>query len=211
MGWRLSNTATSPSRSRKMNVVTNTFTGKYTVEAYLQMEATSAVKHHFIHGEIIPFSETTPIHNLIAGNTLTEVNIELRKKKRDYYVLNSDSPIFIPRLKNVVYPDAVVVCEQIELYPGSTTIITNPLLIVEVLSPSTARYDRTEKFFDYKRIPSFKEYMLMEQSTPLVTTSLKTAEHTWEDAEAEGLEVSIYLSSIDCTIALKNIYRRVKF
>jgi Uma2 family endonuclease len=193
-----------------MSAMVETVTRKYTAEEYLQMEATSAVKHHFIHGEIIPFSETTSIHNLVAVNISTELNIELRKKEKDYFVLNSDSQIFIPKLKNFVYPDAVVVCEQIELYPSSTTIITNPLLIVEVLSPSTARYDRTDKFFDYKRIPSFKEYVLIEQNMPLVITSLKTAEHTWEDAEAEGLEASIYLNSIDCTIELKQIYRGVK-
>lgn len=194
-----------------MNAIVETLTRKYTVEEYLQMEETSAVKHHFIHGEIIPMSGATPIHNLIAGNIITQLNNEVLKKEKEYFVLTSDSKVYIPKLKNFVYPDAVVVCEQIELYPGSTTVITNPLLIVEVLSPSTARYDRTDKFFDYKRIPSFKEYMLIEQNMPLVTTSFKKAEHTWEDAEAEGLEASIYLSSIDCTIELRKIYRGIKF
>ncbi len=194
-----------------MSTPTETVTRKYTIEEYLQLEEKSAVKHHFVHGEMIPMLGATPTHNLIAGNFITELNIELRQKEKEYYVLTSGSQIYIPKLKNFVYPDAVVVCEMIEIYPGSTTVITNPLLIVEVLSPSTARYDRTDKFFDYKRIPSFKEYVLVEQNLPLITTSFRTNNYTWEDSEAEGLTSSIYLKSLDCTLDLKKIYRGIKF
>ncbi len=194
-----------------MMAFTETLTQKFTVEEYLQMEAKSAVKHHLIGGEIIPMPGATPQHNLIAGNIITQLNIQLRTKSKRYFVLTSDSQIYIPRLQNFVYPDAVVVCEQVELYPGSTTVITNPLLIVEVLSPSTSRHDRTNKFFDYKRIPSFKEYMLVEQGMPLITTFLKTANHLWKDTDAEGIASTIHLNSIDCTLDLKEIYWGVKF
>ena len=193
-----------------MNALLETIVKKYTIEEYLRMEEQSTVKHHFVQGEIIPIPGATPTHNLIAVNILTELNIELRIRDKEYFVLNSDSQIYIPKLKNFVYPDAVVICEQVELYPGSTTVIMNPLLIVEVLSPSTARYDRTDKFFDYKRIPTFKEYVLVEQNLPLIMASFKTNTNTWEDSEADGLHSSIYLKSIDCTLELKRIYRGVK-
>lgn len=193
-----------------MNVLTENLSRSYTEEEYLQMEEKASAKHHFINGKIIAMPGATPAHNLIAGNMITQLNIELEKKPKAYFVLTSDSKLYIPRLRNFLYPDAVV-CEEVELYPGSTTVITNPLLIVEVLSPSTANHDRHERFFDYKRIPSFKEYVLIEQEVPLITTSFKTGERTWEDIEADGLETSIYLQSIDCTIELKKIYRGLKF
>ncbi|MEO6636907.1 MAG: Uma2 family endonuclease, partial [Ginsengibacter sp.] len=90
-------------------------------------------------------------------------------------------------------------------------IITNPLLIVEVLSPSTEDYDRKGKFFDYKQIPSFKEYLLVEQNIAFVTASYKIADRTWQDNEADGIAASIYLKSIDCTISLSKIYKGINF
>ncbi len=107
------------------------------------------------------------------------MGIALENASREFFVLTSDTKIHIARFKSFVYPDAVVVCNEIELYPGSTTVITNPLLIVEVLSPSTENYDRQGKFHEYKQIPSFKEYVLVEQRTPFVVSSFKTAERTW--------------------------------
>ena len=119
---------------------------KYSIEEYLYMEDRSVEKHEFYNGRIIKMPGAKPVHNLIATNIATQLNVELEKKTATYFVLNSDTKIHIPRLNSFVYPDAVVVCETIELYPGSETVITNPLLIVEVLSPSTEGYDLKEKF-----------------------------------------------------------------
>jgi Uma2 family endonuclease len=80
-----------------------------------------------------------------------------------------------------------------------------------VLSTSTEDYDKYGKFHEYKQLPSFKEYLLVEQRTPLVTTRFKTAEGTWQDSEADGSKPSIYLKSTDCTIELQNIYEDVDF
>ena len=184
---------------------------KYSIEEYLYMEDRSVEKHEFYNGRIIKMPGAKPVHNLIATNIATQLNVELEKKTATYFVLNSDTKIHIPRLNSFVYPDAVVVCETIELYPGSETVITNPLLIVEVLSPSTEGYDRKEKFSYYKRIPSFKEYVLVEQDMPCVTTSYRIAELTWQDTIVDGIASSIHLQSIDCTIALSKIYKRVAF
>ena len=126
-------------------------------------------------------------------------------------MLTSDTKIYIPDPPNFLYPDAVVICEQIELYPGSSTVITNPLLIVEVISLPTEQQDRTGKFYNYKKIPTFKEYLLVYQSIPSVTSFLKIGEHTWQDKGADGMDNTIYLRSIDCTIDLKKIYRGIKF
>jgi Uma2 family endonuclease len=183
----------------------------YSIEEYLSLEDNSVGKNEFFNGKIIKMSGATPIHNLIAVNISTQLNIELEKKGSNFLVLNSDTRIHIPKFNYFLYPDAVVVCEEIQLYKDSSTVITNPLLIVEVLSPSTEEHDRTNKFSDYKQIPSFKEYVLIAQGLPWVLSSYKIGERTWEDTEAEGLDKSIYLQSIDCTIDLKKIYRGIKF
>jgi Uma2 family endonuclease len=184
---------------------------KFTIEEYLAMEDKAIEKHEFFNGKIIKMAGAKPAHNLIAANILSELNLATQNKTKEYFVLTGDSKIYSPRFNSFLYPDAVVVCEQIEMYPGSSTVITNPLLIVEVLSPSTEEYDRTGKFYAYKRIASFKEYVLVWQTEPSVTASFKIGENAWQDTEAEGLDTSIYLQSIDCTIDLKKIYRGIKF
>ena len=183
----------------------------YTIKEYLSLEDASVEKHEFYNGKIIKMSGAKPNHNIIAANIIAAFINALEKNEKEYFVLTSDSKIYNARLNSFLYPDAVVICEAIELYPGSETVITNPLLIVEVLSPSTEEHDRTGKFYDYKLIPSFKEYVLVWQTIPSVTASYKIADRTWQDTEAEGLDGSIYLQSIDCSIDLKKIYKGIKF
>jgi Uma2 family endonuclease len=187
------------------------FDNTYTVEEYLAIEDKSKEKHEFRNGKITKMPGAKPVHNLIAANVIIQLGIAVENAAKNYFILTSDTKIHIPRFNSFVYPDAVVVCEQIELYPGSTTVITNPLLIVEVLSPSTEKHDRESKFYDYKQIPSFKEYLLVAQKMPYVVSSFKTAERTWQDTEAEDLQSSIYLKSIDCTLSLQKIYKGVIF
>ena len=150
-------------------------------------------------------------HNLIATNTTTALSNALEEKEQNLLVLNSDTKIHIPGLRSFVYPDAVVVCEVPEFYEGREDTIMNPLLVVEVLSPSTEKYDRHTKFGHYKTLPSFQEYVLIRQNMPFVTASYKIAERTWQDTDAEGIEDTIYLRSIDITISLKRLYKGIVF
>ena len=175
------------------------------------MEERSIEKHHFINGEVIAMPGGTYYHRLIATNFTTALNNAIEEKQLNFQVLNSDMKVFIPRLISVVYPDAIVICSEPEFYKNRKDIILNPLLIVEVLSPSTAEYDQGTKFFDYKGIASFREYILVEQTVPFVTAIYKTSERTWTDTEADGLDTSVFLQSINCTIDLKRIYKGVKF
>jgi Uma2 family endonuclease len=183
----------------------------YTIEEYLAMEDKALEKHEFYNGKIIKMPGAKPTHNLIAANVITALNNALENKEKEYFVLTGDSKVYNQKFNSFLYPDAVVICEEIEMYEGSSTVIINPLLIVEVLSQSTEVYDRIGKFANYKLIPSFKEYVLVWQTAPSVTSSYKISERTWQDTEADGLDASIYLQSIDCTIDLKKIYRGIKF
>ena len=119
--------------------------------------------------------------------------------------------IHIPEFNHVVYPDAVVVCEEVKYHTDRKDVILNPLLIVEVLSPSTKDYDRSLKFYKYKTLPSFKEYVLVSQEKPWVCASFREKPNVWVDSFAEGLGQGISLASIDCEIPLSKIYEGVSF
>lgn len=188
---------------------TATETKRYTVEEYFELEKQSKEKLEFYNGKIEPMSGGTDIHNEIA----LKIGAALLYLLEDegYKVYNSDMKIYIPSVGTFVYPDAVVVCRQPEFYQGRRDIITNPLLIVEVLSPSTQGHDRGPKFFDYRSIPTFKEYLLVGQDRPHIVSFYREQEHTWAEREAEGLEVSLLLKSVGCELPLGKVFKGVNF
>lgn len=183
----------------------------YSIKEYLAMEDQNLEKSEYYDGEIIPLAGAKYNHNLITANVITTLSIALDAKADNYRVLSSDMKIQIPALRSFLYPDAVVICEAPEFYEGREDIITNPLLIVEILSPGTIRYDQRGKLDHYKTLPSFQEYVLIHQRLPMVTASYKIAERTWQDTEADSLEQTIYLRSLDVTIDVKRLYKGVTF
>lgn len=181
----------------------------YSIKEYLAFEEQAKNKHEYYNGKIIKMPGATFKHNQIATNIIVALGNALYNK--NFIVNNSDTKIHIPQLDSFVYPDAVVVFEKPEFYEGRNDVIVNPLLIVEVASPSTQKYDRALKFRRYKTLPSFKEYVLVEQDLPWVTSSYKIADRTWKDTEANTLESSVYLQSVDCTLDMERIYHGVQF
>ena len=123
-------------------------------------------------------------------------------------VSNSDTKIRIERYNKFVYPDAVVICEKPEFYQNRKDIITNPLLIVEVLSYSTKDYDRTTKYEYYRTIPSFKEYVLVHQDSKHVSVYTKQADNTWLIRDYDGDNATAILYALhNCPLSLKRLYR----
>ena len=189
---------------------------KYTFEEYLALEELATEKSEFWNGIIVPRNEAIeamaggfPNHNKIGANIITSINIEIRKKNKNCSTYSSDQKIFIPKFNRGVYPDCMVICGEEEFYEESDAVITNPSLIIEVLSQSTKDYDKSEKFEGYRSLPSFKEYVLIWQTIPKVQSWYKEAEDLWRISSAFGLDKTIHLHSIDCSIQLKDIYRRV--
>ncbi len=180
----------------------------YSIQEYLDLEEISKDKHEFFNGNIINMPGATYYHNLIATNVIIALGNKLLNT--NYKVLNSDMKIRVPKLNSIVYPDAVIICEVPEFYNNRNDIILNPLLIVEVLSP-TEDYDRKEKFAYYKTLPSFKEYVLILQKQPWVVSSFNAEDKVWKDTEAENINDSILLHSINCTIELNRIYNGISF
>ena len=183
---------------------------KYTFEEYLELEEKAEYKNEFWDGEIVAMAGATPAHNKITSSLIAALDQAIDKKGKDCSIYNSDQKIYLPTDNKVVYPDCMVMCKEEEYHDKSEIIITNPSLIIEVLSKSTQNYDKGAKFESYRSIPSFKEYVLVWQSIPKVQSWYKQEENLWRISSVFGLDKSITLYSIDCEITLKDIYKRVK-
>ncbi|MFK7982418.1 MAG: Uma2 family endonuclease [Saprospiraceae bacterium] len=182
---------------------------KYTLEEYLALEEVAEYKSEFWDGTIVAMAGGKPNHNKIANSIGRVIENELDKKNKNCSTFNSDQKVFIPKFNHGVYPDCMVICGEEELHGKSTAMVTNPSLIIEVLSKSTKEYDKGEKFEGYRSLPSFKEYVLIWQTIPKVQSWYKEAEDLWRISSVFGLDKTIELYSIGCTLQLKDIYRRV--
>lgn len=181
----------------------------YTPEEYLEFEVNSEERHEYINGEVICVTGGTPNHNQIAGNFYAELNFGL--KRQPYRVFVTDQRIWIPEKRIYTYPDVMVVQGELQLQEGRKDTIINPLIIVEVLSKSTRSYDKDEKFSAYRTIPTFQEYLLIEQYTMKVEQYFKTGKNSWNFSEYYDVNETICLNSINFEITLEDIYDRVEF
>ena len=182
----------------------------WSFDDYIAAEELSEEKHEFHNGKRIAMAGAAKPHtilNISVGaaiiNALNDIGDE------DTEVCSSDLKVFIPVLNKSVYPDLTIV--QGNAIMKHKHVIMNPLLLVEILSDSTEAYDRGDKFEYYKTLPSFREYVLVSQNAPLVDVFYleNPLENIWKSVRVEGLDAVIPLKSIDCTLKMKDIYRRV--
>ena len=178
----------------------------YTIDEYLLLEEKAPYKSEFEKGRIKAMSGGTLDHNTIAQNIGTAISNELRKKGKKCRVNNSDLKIRIEAYDKAVYPDVSVICNKAEYFKNRKDIVTNPLLVVEVLSKSTKDYDRGTKFTQYRSIAAFKEYVLIDQEMARVEVWSKLEDNIWRVLDIKGLEASIHLVSLDCEIQMSDIY-----
>ncbi|MEL7222757.1 MAG: Uma2 family endonuclease, partial [Bacteroidota bacterium] len=125
-------------------------------------------------------------------------------------VYSSDQKVYIPKTNGFVYPDCTIVCGEEDFHEESQIVLTNPCLLIEVLSESTKDYDRGAKFEGYRSIPSFKEYVLVWQTIPKIQSWYKEAENLWRISSKFGLDQTIYIHTLNCEIAVAEVYKRVK-
>ena len=186
-------------------------TKRYTFLEYLDLEESSDIKHEYRNGLVYAMAGGSYEHNLIGGNTIKSIGNMLDKKGSDCKTLTSDMKIYIEAINEAVFPDISILCGNPEFPQGTKNAIKNPSLIIEVLSKSIEAYDRGNKFLKYRQLPSFKEYVLISQYEPKVESFYRHDESFWRISTALGLDSSIHLYSIDCDIALKDIYAFIKF
>ena len=184
-------------------------TACYTPEEYLELEEKADYKNEYRDGEIISMTGGTTQHNKLALNLATGLNVALNDLNYEIYI--GDVKLWIPRYREFTYPDVMVIEGQPVYYSTNTTIVTNPLLIAEVLSKSTKDYDRGDKFLYYRSIPEFKEYILIDQTKYYVMQYVKTSENQWILTEYETEDAMINLSSINVELSLKQLYKKINF
>ena len=175
-------------------------------EAYLEQEETAAERHEYFDGGISLMAGGTHNHEMIRGNLLTALHQHGRSRK--CIAFGSNMKILVKQNGLYTYPDAMLVCGKPEFAADRNDIITNPLLIVEVLSDSTQSYDRGDKFARYRAIPSFTHYLLIHQDRPLVEYHQKTS-RGWLSTELTGLETVLTLAELECQLPFTELYADV--
>jgi Uma2 family endonuclease len=183
---------------------------KYTLEEYLELDKSSEERYEYFDGEVFAMAGGSPDHARISLNVCTALNQKL--KDRTCEAFNSEVRIKVPAALPFRYPDASVVCgEPIFEELDGQQMLVNPILIVEVLSPSTIAYDLGDKFTAYQSIETFREYLLISQDRPHVIQHIKQAKRRWLRIEIEGMDSEVTLESVGVTLTLNEMYSRVKF
>ncbi len=186
-------------------MVTATPRERLTYEEYVARERTSEVKHEYVAGELFAMAGAKRAHNLISGNVVTILNTQLRD--RPCLVFNSDMRV---RTRDLVgaYPDVSALCGRPSFLDDGEDDLLNPTAIVEVLSDSTERYDRGEKFEHYQTIPSFQEYLLASSTRPRVEVFTRQEDGGWL-LHAYGPGEVARLTSLGVELAVDEVYRKV--
>jgi Uma2 family endonuclease len=186
----------------------------YTFDEYLAMEELDTEKHEYKNGEIVSMTGGTTEHNKIALNFAA--NLKMSLKKQNYSIFIGDVKLWIPTYSEATYPDIMLIEGEPNYYGTSKTVITNPSLIVEVLSKSTQNYDQGEKFYYYRSIPEFKEYILISQYQCYVMQCYvmqfnKTNQNKWVLSEYRNDNSALSLQAVKFNISFEDIYENVNF
>lgn len=181
------------------------------IEAYLEHEYSSLAKHEYERGEVLAMSGGTLNHGILCGNIYSELRTGISKKKLDCTPIGSEVRIHIQPVDAIVYPDAMVICGNIQVSEQDLEAIINPLVVVEVLSKSTGNYDRGDKFYKYRHLSSLKEYILIEQEKPVVESFFKKEDNIWEISRVSGTDQTLLVKSLGVEILLEELYVNVKW
>jgi Uma2 family endonuclease len=183
-------------------------TKRYTPEEYLALERKASYKSEYCNGFIVAMSGASFDHCRIAGNFYRKISDQLEDGPCEAIV--NDMRVRVTPTGLYTYPDVVVVCGEAQFLDDEVDTLLNPTLIAEVLSPSTEEYDRGGKFLHYRTLPSLKEYVLIAQDEPMVERRVRKGKR-WVSTTYRGMEATLVLESIGCTVPFRQIYKRVRF
>lgn len=181
----------------------------YSPEEYLAIEQEAAERHEYRNGEMVPMAGGLPNHNQVAGNIYATLNFALRGQPYQAFV--TDQRLWIPSKRLYTYPDVMVMTLPLVLQDGRKDTLMNPILIVEVLSDSTADYDRGDKFAAYRSIPGFREYLLVSQLGQQISHYVKQTEKKWDFQAYDEADTAVQLVTIGLELAIADIYDKVEF
>lgn len=181
---------------------------KYSPEEYLALEERAEYRSEYENGEIVAMAGGSLNHAQITNNVARFTG---NKIAENCISLSSEVKIWVKAIGKFYYPDVLVVCGKANFYQKRNDTITNPILIVEVLSDSTEAKDRGEKFFAYQTLESLQEYVLISQNRAAVEQFIKQQGGSWKYLATIGLESSVKLESINVQLTLQEIYQKVEF
>lgn len=181
---------------------------RFSEEEYLAFEKDSAEKHEFFRGEIFSMAGADTRHNVIFSNLFVGLGIQLKGKPCKPY--GSDLRIHIPQNTLFTYSDISIICGDIVSSPLDADTATQPVVLIEILSPSTRLYDRGEKFALYRDIPTLKEYVLIDAHSVRVEVYRMNERSNWELQEYRSIEETLQIQSVGVSIPLREVYEGAK-
>lgn len=177
-----------------------------TREAYYALEAESEMKHEYVGGDVIAMSGGSRNHAVIMDN----INALFRAHVRGRGCMNFIAEMNVLARNENYYPDVVVVCgEEAYVEDAPIAVLRNPTVVVEVLSPTTAGRDRTEKLDNYLAIPSLKQVLFVWQDAPRVDVVSRESGAAWGVRRTDGFDASAHIPALDLDLPLAEVYRDV--
>ncbi|MBX3257076.1 MAG: Uma2 family endonuclease [Chitinophagaceae bacterium] len=181
---------------------------KFTIEEYLAMEEAATEKHEYYKGEIFEMPGRKVPHNIISRNLFGEIGIKLKGKKCQLF--GSNMRLHIEANKFFTYADISIICGEPETLNDDNWNVLNPVVIIEILSPSTKNYDRGEKFKLYRDIPTLKEYILVDSESLHIEIFRLNESNHWELEEYSPAEEALYIRTINENIPIADMYKGVR-
>ncbi len=178
-----------------------------TPQEYLRIERAALYRSEYFAGEMFAMAGGSPKHSRLKTNVLSELNVRL--KQRPCAAYDSDLRICVKATGLYTYPDASVICGELECDDEHQDTVLNPTVVVEVLSKSTEAYDRGKKFDHYRRLESLQEYLLVSQDGPTLEHFRRNTDGTWTLTVVEGLDRSLDLPVLGITLPLAEVYDKV--
>jgi Uma2 family endonuclease len=179
-----------------------------TPEQYLEIERKAGFRSEYFHGEMFAMAGAADSHNLIVTNLTAEFRQQLRK--RPCFTYSHDMRVRVSATGLYTYPDVLVVCGERQFLDDRRDNLLNPAVIVEVLSPSTEAYDRGRKFENYRSIESLREYLMVSSESIGADLYTRQPDGRWMLTAASRLEDVLEIESIDCRLALADVYEKVE-
>lgn len=178
-------------------------------QEYLRLERQSEHKSEYVNGQIFAMTGASRKHNLITTNISSSLHTQLKGRPCEVYAI--DMRVKVRATGLYTYPDVAVACGEPEFEDDFVDTLLNPTLLVEVLSPSTERYDRIAKSSYYRTIESLAEHLLVAQDEIRVEQYSKQPNGEWSLFEYVTLDSTAQLHSINCTLVLSEVYDRINF
>lgn len=190
-----------------MSAMPTTSERLYTVEEYLERERAAEIRSEYLQGRIVAMSGASRRHGLISMNLSGLLHAQLRGRPCEAFA--ADMRVQVAEADFFTYPDIAVVCEEPQLADSHHDTLLNPTVLIEILSPSTADYDRGRKFEYYRHLASLREYVLVAQDRVHVEHYTRQDDGSWRLTETDDPQAEVRLPSIGCTLRLEEVYEKV--